>query len=60
MRGGMTCGLPSTGPARLFAAAVILVDRGPGAAFGFLLAHALLLVAFGDMVGLALLLGGVF
>src|SRR6185295_18800967 len=41
------------------AALVLLVDRRPGPAFGFLLGNAALLVTLLDMVGLALLLGGI-
>src|SRR5436190_21748940 len=46
--------------AGLLAAAVVLVDRRPGPAFGLLLGDSLLLVAFGDLVGRARLLVGVF
>jgi hypothetical protein len=43
----------------LVAAAGLAVDRRPRAPFGFLLADAALLVAFLDVLGLALLLVGV-
>src|SRR5579862_5530546 len=46
--------------ARFLAAAIILVDGRPGAAFGFFFGNATLLVAFRDMVGLAFLFVGVF
>src|SRR3989338_2799070 len=45
--------------AALLAAAGLLVDGGPGPRLGLLLRHAALLVAFFDMLGLALLLGAV-
>src|SRR5437762_13620779 len=45
--------------AGLLAAAVVLVDRRPGPPLGLLLGDAALFVAFGDVVGLALLLVGV-
>src|SRR5262249_22585960 len=59
-RGGMAGALAAAGAARLLAAGIVLVDRGPGAPLGFLLADALLLVTFLDVLGLALLLVGVF
>jgi hypothetical protein len=43
----------------VLAAAVILVDGGPGPAFGLLLGDATLLVALGDVIRLAILLVGV-
>jgi len=51
---------PPAGAARLLAAAIILVHRRPGAPFGLLPGDAALLIALGDMVGLALLLVGIF
>src|SRR5215469_8596520 len=45
--------------AALLAAAAFLVDGRPGAPLGFLVGNAALLVALGDVVGLALLLVGV-
>jgi len=59
MRCGLARSLPSAGTAFFLASAIVLVDRCPGAAFRFLAAHAALLVAFGDMIGLSLLLSGV-
>src|SRR5690606_5999394 len=55
----MGCGMAgilAAAGAGLLAAAIVLVDGGPGTAFGLLVAHALFLVAFLDMLGLALLL----
>ncbi len=40
----------------LLAAAILLVDGGPGPTLGFLLGYATALVGFLDMLGLALLL----
>src|SRR2546428_4859861 len=57
-RGRMALGLAASGAA-LLAAAALLVDRGPGPAFRFLLGHAPGLVAFLDVLRLALLLVGV-
>src|SRR5690606_18831776 len=51
--------LPSAPRARLVAAARFLVHRRPGVALSLLFRRAALLVAFGDMLGLALLLVGV-
>src|SRR5690606_31671783 len=45
--------------AGLLAAAIVLVDGGPGAALGLLVGNAAILVAFLDMLGLALLLVGI-
>jgi hypothetical protein len=45
--------------AGFLAAAVLLVDRGPGAGLGFVLAAAALFIALLDMRGLALLLVGI-
>src|SRR5277367_1701756 len=53
-------GMSAAARPRFLAAAVILVDGRPGAPLGFLLRNATLLVALGDMVGLAFLLVGVF
>src|SRR5690606_2786947 len=50
----------AAGAAGLLAAALVLVDGGPGAAFGLFLLHAALLVAFLDVLGLAFLLRRVF
>src|SRR5690606_26459695 len=58
MRSGVA-GLRAATRARFLAAAIVLVHRRPGAALGFVLAHALFLVAFLDMLGLALLLVGI-
>src|SRR4051812_26937962 len=52
--------LPAAAGARFLAAARFLVDRRPGAGARFLLGNALVLIAFGDMLGLALLLVGIF
>jgi hypothetical protein len=52
-------GVGAAAGARFLAAAVVLVDRGPGAPLGFFFRHAARLVAFGDVVGLAFLLVGV-
>src|ERR1041385_8229672 len=46
--------------ARLLAAAVHLVDRGPGAPFGFVFGHAVLEIPFLDVLGLPLLFIRVF
>src|SRR4051794_6008088 len=59
VRGGMTGRFAAT-RAGFLAAPVVLVDGRPGAALGLLLGDAALLVALGDMVGLPLLLVGVF
>jgi len=46
---------------RLLAAAVVLIDDRPAGALGYLPAKAAaLFIAFGDMVGCAFLLAGVF
>jgi hypothetical protein len=50
----------STRSAWFFAAAVILIDGGPGPPLGFFLRNPPLLITFGDVIGLALLLVGVF
>jgi hypothetical protein len=47
-------------PARLLAAAIVFVDGCPGPALGLSLRNPTLLIAFGYMVGLALLLVGIF
>src|SRR5690348_15902091 len=52
--------LAAAGPTGLLAAAVVLVHGRPGPALGLLVGDAALLVALGDMIGLALLLVGVF
>src|SRR5689334_10680856 len=52
--------LAPAGPAGLLAAAIVLVHGRPGPALGFLLGDATLLIALGDVIGLALLLVGVF
>src|SRR3546814_7684490 len=55
--------LLATTRAALLAAAAFVVDRGPGASLGLVLAHAAIAVALFDMLGLALLLirvGGFF
>jgi hypothetical protein len=56
----MAGGLAAPRPVRLLAAAVVSVDGCPGSALGLLLRNATLLIAFGYMVGLALLLVGIF
>lgn len=45
--------------ALLFTAAGLLVDRGPGARFGFLFGQAFILIGVLDVLGLALLFLGV-
>ena len=60
VRGRVAGALAAAGAAGLLAAAVVLVDGCPGPALGLLLGHAALLVAFGDVIGLAFLLVGVF
>src|SRR5262245_29142767 len=57
-RGDLGVGHAAPGPA-LVAAAFLLVDGRPGAPLGFLLADAALLVAFLDVLRLALLAVGV-
>ena len=52
--------LAAARPAGLLAAAIIFVDGCPGPALGLLLRNPALLVALGYMVGLALLLVGIF
>src|SRR5579863_10646122 len=56
----MAGGLAAARAAGFLAAAVVLVDRGPGAALGLFLRYALVFVAFGNVVRLTLLLVGVF
>src|SRR5208282_4475628 len=58
-RGGMAFGLVAPRPA-LLAAAALLVDGRPGPPFCFFLGNAPRFVALGNMIGLALLLVGVF
>src|ERR1043166_5864890 len=53
-------GLAVAATARLLAAAVHLVDRGPGAPFGFVLGHAMFEIPFLDVLGLPLLFIRVF
>src|SRR5581483_7536841 len=57
-RGGVARRLAAA-RAALLAAAGLLVDRGPGAPLGLAPADAALLVAFLDVLGLALLLAGI-
>src|SRR5678816_265059 len=52
--------LAAAGAAGLLAAAVVLVDGGPGPGLGLLVRNAFLFVAFRDVVGLAFLFVGVF
>jgi hypothetical protein len=52
--------LAAARPAGLLAAAIIFVDGCPGPALGLLLRNSTLLIALGYMVGLALLLVGIF
>ena len=51
--------LLTAGAAGEFPAAVISIYRGPGAGLGFVLRNAAFLVAFFDVLGLALLLVGI-
>src|SRR5690606_33452134 len=60
MRRGMSGGFAATGASRLLAAAVVLVHGGPGAPLGLVLGYAALLIPLSDMIGLALLLAGIF
>jgi hypothetical protein len=52
--------LAAARPASLLAAAIIFVDGCPGPALGLSLRNSARLIAFGYMVGLALLLVGIF
>jgi hypothetical protein len=52
-------GILAAAGAGFLAAAIVLVDGGPGAAFGFLFGYATILLAFGYVVSLALLLVGI-
>jgi hypothetical protein len=52
--------LAAARPAGLLAAAIIFVDGCPSPALGLVLRNPTLLVALGYMVGLALLLVGIF
>src|SRR3954464_11539086 len=60
MSGRMACVGAAPRTAFLLAAAVILVDRCPGAPFRFLLGNATLFITFRDVVGLAFLFVCVF
>src|SRR6185312_14623085 len=55
----MVFGFAASG-AGLLAAMSLGIDRRPGAALGLLFRDATVLIAFGDMIGLAFLLIGVF
>src|SRR6185437_8395067 len=59
VRGGVAGRLAAPRSPDALSAAVVLVDRRPGATFGFLLRNAAAFVTFLDMLRLALLLFGV-
>jgi hypothetical protein len=56
----MASRLATARPARILAAAIILVDGCPGPVFCLLFLNSTFLVALGDMIGLALLLVSIF
>ncbi len=56
----MTCVLASARAAGLFSAAIVLVDRRPGATLCLILGHATAFLALFDVLGLADLLVGIF